>query len=116
MANPSKDRGTAFESAVVDYLRQHGFPYARRMAQAGAQDIGDVSLGDAPPGGPVTMECKNCKAISLAAFTDEAVTESSNAGTPLGVAVIKRRGKNVSESYVVTTLGMWTKDRAAHAG
>ena len=35
MSNPSKQRGTAWETAVVDYMRKHGFPYAERRVTNG---------------------------------------------------------------------------------
>src|SRR5690606_40080826 len=41
MANPAKRKGTAFESAVRDYLNSEGIP-ARRVAQAGRYDEGDL--------------------------------------------------------------------------
>ena len=111
MTNPSKDRGTRWETQVVNYLKLFGFPYSRRTALAGAQDKGDIYLGDDPPGGQVTTECKDHKQIALAEFVDEAIAEAKNAGTPLGVAIIKRRGRGVSQAYVVTTLEQWVQDR-----
>jgi hypothetical protein len=33
MANPSKRKGTQFETDVVRYLVDHGFPFAERRAQ-----------------------------------------------------------------------------------
>ena len=111
MGNPAKRKGTAFETAVVGYLQVNGFPYARRLALAGGKDVGDITLGDEPAGGPVTIEAKDYAAISLAQFVDEAITEAGNAGTPLGVAIIKRRGKNIKDAYVVTSLEQWVKDR-----
>lgn len=111
MVNRAKQRGTSFETAVVNYCRDHGFPYARRLALAGGADTGDITLGDEPAGGPVTIEAKDHAKLDLAGFVDEAITEAANAGTPLGVAVVKRRGKNVSQAYVVTTLEAWLRDR-----
>ena len=39
MSNPSKEKGTRWESAVVHYLRSKGFD-VWRMAQTGSQDQG----------------------------------------------------------------------------
>jgi hypothetical protein len=111
VVNKSKQLGTSFESAVVNYLVEHGFPFARRLTQSGSKDKGDIYLGDAPPGGQVTVEAKNCAKINLAGFVDEAVVETENAGNDFGVAIIKRRGKNVRDAYVVTPLHLWVKDR-----
>ena len=92
----SKQRGTAWESAIVGYLREHGYPWAERRALAGALDKGDIHL----PG--VMIEAKNCQTITLAAWADEVAAQTANCppGT-VGVAWIKRRGKGVDKSYVV---------------
>lgn len=111
MVNKSKIRGTAHETATVNYLSENGFPFARRLALAGSKDVGDVTLGDEPTGGPVTIECKDHAKIDLAGFVNEMVEECNNNNTEYGIVVIKRRGKNISQSYVVTTLEMWSKDR-----
>lgn len=42
MSNPSKQKGTAAETALVRYLKANGFPEARRQPLAGNRDIGDV--------------------------------------------------------------------------
>lgn len=115
MVNKSKIKGTRWESAVVDYLKAHGFPYSRRLTRAGSKDIGDIYLGDEPIGGPVTIENKDCAAITLSTFVDEMVAETANAGNEYGVVIIKRRNKSVGQAYVVTTLEMWNKDRLNRA-
>ena len=43
MANPSKRKGTAFESALVAHIEAAGF-HARRVALAGAADQGDIHV------------------------------------------------------------------------
>ena len=57
MTNP---KGTKLETATVNWLREHGWPWSRRIVKEGARDKGDVALGD---GIPVTIECKNEKSI-----------------------------------------------------
>ena len=99
MANPSKRKGTAWESQVVDYLREHGQPYAERRALTGSADKGDVS---GIPG--VMVECKAEKAIDLAGYMDEVKFQTANAGAQLGVAVVKRRNRGPGHAYVVMTL------------
>jgi Holliday junction resolvase len=103
MANPSKARGTAWESAVVSYLRDHGLP-VRRNAQHGARDIGDIGGLDR-----WAIEAKDCAAIDLAGFVDQANVEARNAGASWGVAVVKRRRRSVEEAYVVQDLRSWTE-------
>ncbi len=84
----SKQKGTRWETAIVEYLRTNGVSHAERRTFAGAHDKGDIS---GIPG--IVIEAKNEKAISLAAYADEAATEATNAGAALGVAWIHRRGK-----------------------
>lgn len=60
MARP-KDIGTAAETAVVNWAKDHGFPQARRLALAGADDQGDVEL---KPGW--TVEVKGGRAAETA--------------------------------------------------
>lgn len=95
----SRRKGTAFESAVVAWLRANGFPAAERRALAGALDRGDIAgvTGWA-------IECKATRTIDLAAAIDEARVEAANAGVDRYVAVIKRRGKPVGQAYVVMPL------------
>jgi hypothetical protein len=93
----ARAKGTAWESAVVDFLTRNGFPHAERRALNGAVDKGDVA---GIPG--VVIEAKNCKTINLAQFLDEANRERDNAGAAIGVAWIKRRGKaSAANGYVV---------------
>ena len=97
--NKSKQKGTRYESEVVEFLRYNGFPYAERRALSGAQDKGDIS-------GVLdwVLECKNHKEISLSEFVDEAITERENAGAKYGAAIVKRARRGVAESYVVMPL------------
>jgi Holliday junction resolvase len=95
--NPSKTKGTAFESAIVRYLTENGHPHAERRALAGAADRGDIA---GLPG--VMIEAKAVKTITLASIMDEVVEQTANCGDgTIGVAWIKRRGKGIERSYVV---------------
>lgn len=71
-----------------------------RRALAGTNDKGDTING--PEG--FILECKNEKAITLAQYMKEVEAEKANANEPYGAAVVKARGKNVSQAYVVMTL------------
>lgn len=95
----SKAKGTAWESAIVAYLRGAGFPLAERRALAGAFDQGDVA------GVPVVIEAKNCKVTELAAWVDEATSEAVNAGVDVGVVWHHRRGKGSPGEGFVTMSG-----------
>lgn len=93
----SKQRGTRWESLVVEYLRGAGWPNAERRALAGAKDRGDVA-------GVVGMvvEAKAARRIELAGWVDEANTERDNDGADIGVVWIKRPGRgSPKDGYVV---------------
>jgi hypothetical protein len=91
MANPSKAKGTAFESLVVAYLRDHHSPAAHRNVQMGAKDIGDIDGYYLH-----AVEAKAERTITLSDYI--------HAGQPFGCAVVKRRMKGVADAYVVRDL------------
>jgi hypothetical protein len=95
----TNQKGTKLETATVNWLRVHGWQWARRIVKEGQRDKGDVTLGD---GIPVTIECKNEKALNIAGGQRELKVEMENAGNKWGFAVHKRRGTtNVGEYYAV---------------
>lgn len=98
--NRSKARGTAFETAVVDFMRAHGLPLVERRALRGAKDCGDIS-------GVVgwTLELKNHRELDLGTWMTEAQREAMNDGGYRHAVIHKRRGKNVRDAYV--TLPLW---------
>lgn len=96
--NASKQKGTAWETAVVRFLQDNGFDVERR-ALSGNLDKGDIAGLSG-----WTLECKAEKAISLAQYMTEAQVEALNAGTPWYAAIVKRRQKGVSDGYVVMPL------------
>ena len=105
MTNPSKAKGTAWETAVVTWLRANGFPYAERRTLAGANDKGDVS---GVPG--VVLECKATKTITLSTFVDELLVEMANAQADIGAVVIKRRGTtDVGRAYAVMPMDVFVR-------
>jgi glycosylphosphatidylinositol transamidase (GPIT) subunit GPI8 len=95
-ANPAKAKGTAWESALVGYLREHHNPGAHRNVQMGSRDIGDVDGYYLH-----ALEAKAEKAITLADYIAQANREAIHAGMPFGCAVVKRRMKGVQDGYVV---------------
>lgn len=104
----SKQKGTAHETAGVNYLRdEHGLPVERR-ALRGTRDCGDIS---GLPGW--ILEFKNCRAMDLAGWMDEAHKEAANDGAPFYAVVHKRRGKNISQAYVSMPLeifALWYRE------
>ena len=81
-------KGTAWESAIVQYLRDVGWPHAERRALHGTNDQGDVAGVIS-----VVIEAKNAARVQLAAWLDEAERERRNADADVGAVWFKRRGK-----------------------
>ncbi|MFE7397999.1 hypothetical protein [Streptomyces sp. NPDC057557] len=96
MANPSKAKGTAWESLWTAYIRERHNPAAHRNVQMGRLDIGDVSGYYLH-----ASELKAEKTITLSDYIAQANREAVNAGEPFGCAVVKRRMKGVADGYVV---------------
>jgi Holliday junction resolvase len=96
-----KDRGTAWETAVVAYLNSHGVQ-AYRVAQHGARDVGDIHVA----GRDVVLEAKDWKSPgeALPVAADQAAREAVHAGAALGVSIIKRPRRPVGEAYAVIRL------------
>ncbi len=100
MVNPSKRKGTQFETDVARYASERLGITIERRALAGNADKGDLI------GMPMGMgvECKNTASIDLAAAQNELAAEMKNAGVPLGVAIHKRRNHGVQDAYAVLPL------------
>ncbi|WP_327712423.1 hypothetical protein OG912_32385 [Streptomyces sp. NBC_00464] len=96
MANPSKAKGTAWESLWTAYIREHHNPAAHRNVQMGSKDIGDVSGYYLH-----ASELKAERTITLSSYIEQANREAVHAGEPFGCAVVKRRMKGVADGYVV---------------
>jgi len=101
----ARQAGTAWESAIRDYLRTRGWPHAERRARTGAHDQGDITgvIG-------VCIEAKNTSRIEPASFLDQAMEEGGHAGADVSAAWIKRRGKTSPESgYVLMDGATFTR-------
>lgn len=99
----SKARGTAWESAIVAYLRANGFPHAERRALNGAADRGDIAgvVG-------TVIEAKSHASYGgkLAGWLQEAETERRNDHhADVGVVWHKRAGKASAGDGFVTMSG-----------
>lgn len=88
-----RDIGTAAETAVVRYLRNHGFPHAERRALRGARDAGDIT---GTPG-----ICWSVKGGQMAKDAGDGLVEdwlsdldkqTHHAGADHGILVTQRRG------------------------
>lgn len=102
MVNRNKAKGTSHESNLVTYLKSKWWPFADRLSLSGAQDRGDVRLGD---GISVVIEAKNEKSIDCAGYIKEVEAEMKNANAEVGFAWIKRRGTTDPGKYYVLMTG-----------
>ena len=106
MTNPQKNKGSAYERSIVEYLRASGFRVDRTRA-GWADDRGDIHGVTDSRGLPFTFECKNHARLNLAGWISELRTEVSNAGGVAGVLVHKKRGTtDPGEQYATLPLRM----------
>lgn len=87
----ARAKGTAAERDVVRYL-QNWWPAAERRALSGNKDRGDVA---GIPG--VVIEVKAAARLELAAWRRETEAECRNASAAIGLLVVKRPRKPVSQ-------------------
>ena len=100
MSNPQKEKGSRWERAIVQCLRENGWPEADRRLGAGqALDKGDI-IG--VPG--FTFEAKDHKTHKFSEWLLEAEKECVNAGTKFGVVLVKRSRKPTEQAYAVMTM------------
>ena len=83
--NRSKQKGTAFETAVTKYMKSY-FPNVERRALQGAHDTGDIA-GISIHGKPLVIECKNTKTLNITEHLKELEREQQNADTKWGVLI-----------------------------
>ena len=103
-----KAKGTAAETAVVNYLHSVGFESAERRTLGGAMDRGDINLSE-----HLVIEVKDHQTMALAGWVDEANVERTNAGADYGVVWHKRARKGSPADWYVTMDGanfvqLWT--------
>lgn len=99
MTNRAKQKGTSFETALVNWFGQQGIG-AQRLPLTGNKDRGDVAV----PEWGLNIEAKNCRQLALSQWVAEADAETLNAGRPV-VVVAKRVGKSdPGEAYVIMPL------------
>ncbi|MEW2034917.1 hypothetical protein AB0901_31000 [Streptomyces roseifaciens] len=78
---------------------------ARRPAQEGARDVGDVHVV------PFVLECKNTARPAIPAWLRQAEVEAAHAGFPFGVVVQKVRGSSAAAGRVHVSVRTWTQIR-----
>ena len=93
----SRAKGTSWETAVVRYLQERGWPHAERRALRGIRDAGDVAGIRG-----LVVEAKACRDIQLGKWMTELDVEVVNADADCGALWIKRRRyPNPRDAYVV---------------
>lgn len=102
MANPSKQKGTKFETELTRYLAfAMENPAIERRALTGTQDKGDIAGVQ-----NWTIEAKNTNAHNWALWMDETERERRNAGTEFSLLVVRRRMQPVEKAFAVMPLSM----------
>lgn len=96
-----KQKGTAFESAIVEYLKDKLCDETiERRALNGTCDRGDIS-GVVFCSERMTLECKNENKMRLADYVREAETEARNDGADYYAVIHKKRGVGISTPQTV---------------
>jgi hypothetical protein len=104
MTSRNKAKGSAWERAIVNHLRDAGWPYAERRIAGAAKDRGDIAgvVG-------VVIEAKNTASRNLAGWIEETELERVNDKAWLGVVWHKRTGKSsAADGYVTMTGAQFT--------
>lgn len=109
----AKQKGTTFETAIVNYLKNCGFDTPRRIALSGAAgDKGDIWVGTDPIKPSLVIECKNyAQKLSykmVEDFIKEAHTEYANAlgleycDNPYrALLIVKRINLGTADSWII---------------
>lgn len=105
MANPSKQKGTAAETALRAWLWDNGHADAVRNPPGGAKDVGDLRCVVAPvdhwaQAKPCVIEVKNVRnlAVAIREGLAELDAEMANAGAAHGVLVVKPHGVGLTRA------------------
>ncbi|MFB8350973.1 hypothetical protein ACFQ7W_05780 [Streptomyces niveus] len=105
----NKRKGADWESELRDGLRSEGFD-VESLRLAGAEDEGDLVIRE-DKGSFLVIEAKNAK-FEPGVFLGEAIVERANFAKHRdldpekveSIVVVKRRGKNWRQAFVLTTV------------
>lgn len=99
----AKQKGTAAETAVVNWLKEQGRKHVERRSLNGVNDRGDIA---GVPG--VVIEVKNHKEMKLSQWISELEIEIKNDKADTGIIIHKKRGTtNVGEWYATMPAQLW---------
>lgn len=90
----STKRGTRFESELVKFLQENGFPDAERRVQKGAHDTGDITGVR-----NIVIEAKAHKSLDLPQWLDEARIEQQRDQADYGIVMARRRNHWLGRGY-----------------
>ena len=101
MANPMKQLGTSHETAIVNWFKANGWPYAARKTLKGSADQGDIQLSERVP---FVVEAKTAKATTdkanISGWLKELEAEIIAAEAETGAIIMKKRGTTDVAEYV----------------
>lgn len=102
MANPSKKKGTRYESAVVKFMTAAGLDVARK-ALSGSQDSGDIEVRGLKI--PIIIEVKggkqtaNPNRFQLVEWFRQTAIEAEHANA-MGILVVMRYNRKIKDADV----------------
>ena len=117
MSSPkyNKAKGASFEIDVMKWFRSLGV-LAERLRLAGKDDEGDLVC--VVSGSTYILELKNTARLDLPEFWRQAEVEALNYAkargigeVPLHYVVVKRRNAPIKDSWVITNLEQWLKEK-----
>jgi hypothetical protein len=96
----AKSKGRETEQRLVQYLQEHGVPYAERRRLTGSADRGDITGW---PG--VCVEVKSGARVDISRWLSELKAEKANANAKLGFVAVRPKGlPDPTDWYVVLPL------------
>lgn len=99
----AKQKGTAAETAVVNWLKSKGRKHVERRSLNGSSDRGDIA---GLPG--VVIEVKNHARMELSQWLSELEVEMHNDKADTGIVIHKKKGTtNVGEWYATMPVAVW---------
>lgn len=98
-----KAKGTAAETAVVNWLKAQGRPHVERRSLNGVNDRGDIA---GIPG--VVLEVKNHQRMVLSEWLEELAIEMKNDKAQTGIVIHKKKGTtDVGKWYATMPVQVW---------
>lgn len=101
MSNPN---GTRWETRLVKWFNENGWPQVERRARNGRKDRGDLTGLVS-----IVVEAKNVKRIELAKWMDEALVEQANDGAQQAVVIFPRKNCETKRAYVLMELQQYAE-------